>query len=115
MVVVRRALLLVLVTLFVYGVWRLTSANAASVDVDLVWIAFHNVPLWAALGLAFVIGALLAAGASSVEIARKSLTARRYRKTVRHLEAEVHQLRNLPLASLEPADEAASKTGETGR
>ena len=112
MVVVRRALLLILLSGFIYGVWRLTSANATSVDIDFVVIAFHNVPLWAALGIAFVSGALLAAFVSSIEIARKSLTARKYRKTVGSLEAEVHQLRNLPLA--QPEEAPAKPSGAEG-
>ena len=114
MVVVRRAFLLVLLALFFYGAWRLTSANAGPVDVDFILIAFHNIPLWAALGTSFVAGALITAATSSVEIARKSLTARRYRKTVGSLEAEVHQLRNLPLAQLEePLEGSEAESGES--
>jgi hypothetical protein len=40
------------------------------------------------------------------------MLTRRYRKTVNGLEAEVHQLRNLPLVSEEPEfDESAAPGG----
>lgn len=114
MVVVRRALLLVLGTLLFYGVWRLTSANSEPVDVDFLWLSFHEVPLWAALGLAFVTGALLTAAFSTLEIARKNLVARRYRKAVGRLEAEVHQLRSLPLSRFdEPPGASEAVHGES--
>jgi hypothetical protein len=37
------------------------------------------------------------------QVLTKDLVARRYRKTVRSLESEIHQLRNLPLAGTDSA------------
>ena len=45
------------------------------------------------------------------QVARKSLVARRYRKTVAGLESEIHQLRNLPLASSEAEPPAGGGNG----
>ena len=113
MVIVRRIAGLLLIGAVVYAGYRLTSANAIPVDIDLIWLRFPNLPLWLALSASFALGAgvigLLALGS----ISRKALTARRYRKAVNRLEAEVHQLRNLPLSA--EGAEGARKAEEEAR
>ena len=111
--VVRR---LLVVALFVAALalgWWFARANAVVVTVDYLVGQLDDVSLWAALLGAFAAGAATAGGIGLYQIAKLQLVRRRYRKTVRSLEAEVHQLRNLPLAVDElalgePASLAAS-------
>jgi uncharacterized integral membrane protein len=79
--------------------WKFAAANGAEVVVSWVFGEFAPVPVWLALLAAFAAGAIVAALVGFFQLARLGLVARRYRKTVRGLEAEVHQLRNLPLES----------------
>ena len=52
------------------------------------------------------------------EVLKKGLVARRYRKVVKGLESEIHQLRNLPLAGTDSAlalrADAEGEAGEGG-
>lgn len=106
MVVVRRILTLaVFVGLLVLG-WRLAGSNGAPVTVNYLAGEFTDVALWMVLLASFVAGALAVGVWALLSRMRQALVARRYRKTVASLEAEVHQLRNLPLGS-QPVDEEA--------
>jgi hypothetical protein len=67
-----------------------------------VFGAFAPVPAWLALLVAFAGGVLFAALLGFYQIAKLGLVTRRYRKAVRGLESEVHQLRSLPLVGEEP-------------
>ena len=58
---------------------------------------FSDIALWMVVLVSFCLGAGSVAFFTLVERARTGLLTRRYRKTVAGLEAEVHQLRNLPL------------------
>jgi len=66
---------------------------------------------------ATITAAELAAGAAvtgvfaTMQLARQGLLSRRYRKIIRDLEAEVHQLRNLPLSEEEATLEARNSGG----
>ena len=101
--VVRRLLVVALfVAALVLG-WWFARANSAAVTVDYLVGQLADVSLWAALLGAFAAGAAVAGGIGMYQVAKLQLVRRRYRKTVRSLEAEVHQLRNLPLATEEPA------------
>jgi len=96
---VRRLLAVaIFVAALVLG-WRFADANLAPVSVHYLVGAIDGVPLWAALVGSFLAGASLAWIATLIPLARLGLTARRWRKVARELEAELHQLRNLPLAS----------------
>jgi len=100
-----------------YLAWRLVSANDASVSVDFL-LGRVELALWQALLGAFVCGAGLVGVFSLYQMARGGLVSRRYRKQLRSLETEVHQLRNLPLApDPEPhgAPEGGSAAGATRR
>lgn len=103
-------LLAVLIGLGLVG-WRFVAHHGQVVTVDL-WLRSWDVPLWLALGVAFVSGAVLASVFALYGGLRLRLTQRRYRKTVAALESEIHQLRNLPLA---PEGSAVSPTVAEGR
>ena len=96
---VRRLLgLAVFVALLVLG-WRFANRNPSPVQVDLLFVPSSPHPLWYVLVVAFGVGALAAACFGLYHSARLSLLARRYRRIATGLEGEIHQLRNLPLAS----------------
>jgi uncharacterized integral membrane protein len=100
---VRRLLALALfVGLFIVA-WRFASANATEIEIDLLFLQLPTVPIWVALLTALGFGALSAVLSLGYQVIKKNLLARRYRKTVKSLESEIHQLRNLPLAGTDPA------------
>ncbi len=85
--------------------------NSAPVDVDFLAGKLVGVRLfWLVLG-AFGAGFVLALALASVELLRLRLLARRYRRLARSLEAEVHQLRSLPLAE----ETGGGASGQGGR
>jgi hypothetical protein len=97
MKLVRRGLLIVFFIGLLWACLEFIRRNDAPVTVDLLVTIVETVVLWKVLVVASGIGAgvaLLLAG-TSILLAR--LETRRYRKVVRKLESEVHQLRNLPL------------------
>ncbi len=73
--------------------------NGAPAPIDLGVTAFPDLPLWQGLLGAFAAGAALVGLGALWQLARLGLLARRYRRTVARLESEIHQLRNLPLAT----------------
>lgn len=79
--------------------WRFADANLEPVSIHYLFGAIDGIPLWAALVACFGLGAALAVLGLLVPLLRLKLVARRWRKVARGLEAEVHQLRNLPLAA----------------
>jgi uncharacterized integral membrane protein len=96
--------------------WRFATDNSEVVTIHYVFGRFEGVSVWLALLCAFAAGGALVALLGMVGAAKLRLEARRYRKAVRSLEAEVHQLRNLPLTAEEtdvtlPRGEAASLGG----
>jgi uncharacterized integral membrane protein len=88
----------VFVAVLVLG-WQFAAANAEPTAVSYVFGTLAPLPLWLVLLLAFAAGAAIATLVGFYKIAKLGLVARRYRKTVRGLESEVHELRNLPLSS----------------
>jgi uncharacterized integral membrane protein len=81
----------VLLATFVIG-------NQNSVTLDLPLLGLKHPPLWLALAGAFFMGAFAASAGLLLQLAKKTLAARRFEKRVAGLESEIHQLRNLPLA-----------------
>ena len=63
---------------------------------------------------AFGVGAVLAVTLTLYQMAKLGLVARRYRKTVRGLESEIHQLRTLPLAAEEGSASPAGAGAQRG-
>ena len=97
MILLRRILLVVtFVAVLVLG-WRFAHHNAAPVTVGYVTGELEGVALWVVILASAGLGAGVVGVFAAFSRARTSLLARRYRKTVAGLEAEVHQLRNLPL------------------
>ena len=103
----RLVLRLLWVALFV-GVlvlgWKFAAANGAAVR-DLLRLRRARARCrsgWSLLA-AFAAGAAAAGLIGLYQVAKLRLVTRRFRKTVRGLEAEVHQLRTLPLSGEEPA------------
>ena len=106
---VRRLIVLaIFVGLLVTG-WSLAARNGATVDVDGIVFQLEGVRVWVVLGTVFLAGGVLAALLLSVPLARGRLMQRRYRREMNALEAEVHQLRNLPLGM---PDESGDSPGE---
>jgi uncharacterized integral membrane protein len=122
---VRRLLGLALfVAALVIG-WSFAHRNPDAVRVDLLLAQPAGQPLWLVLVAAFAAGALCAGLIGFYHAARLRLTARRYRRAAAGLEAEIHQLRNLPLAAQQegaargsaggaPAHGAIDRIGRSG-
>ncbi len=100
---VRRLLALALFAGLFVVAWRFASANATEIQIDLLLLQLPAVPIWVALLSAVGLGALSAGVSLGYQVIKKNLLARRYRKTVKSLESEIHQLRNLPLAGTDSA------------
>jgi hypothetical protein len=95
---VRRWIGVALIAALLIGGWSLKSGNDEPVKVD--WLFGEiQLELWQALLCAFAAGFALAGAGWLWSSLRSGMTVRRYRKEVGGLEAEVHQLRNLPLAA----------------
>lgn len=107
----RRLIVLALLVGFAFVANRIPKDNSVLVNVDLLAWQAPPVPLWVALGLAFLLGVLCASAGLLYQLSKKSLVARRYRKTVAGLESEIHQLRNLPLAGSEGSAEEPAVPG----
>jgi len=86
-----------------YVGWRFAAENSASMPIHLLAFQLEGVSVWVALICAFAGGGVVAGAVMTIVVARTKLVARRYRKAVVGLEAEVHQLRNLPLSVEPPA------------
>ncbi len=91
----------------IVGGWNFRAANLTSVDLDLLWLRIPNLELWRVLLLSTGFGATLASLVWGFFWLRRALLTRRYRKAIGRLEAEIHQLRSLPLAD-EPGSAGAS-------
>ena len=113
MTLILRRVLLVAIGIGLIVVVRLfPDRNEGPVDIDLLLANITGVELWLALGVTFVLGGALAFLVSSLFMVRSALVGRRYRKTIADLEAEVHHLRNLPLATGDPFAEDTVNKGE---
>jgi uncharacterized integral membrane protein len=92
--------------------WTFRAQNESQVTISYAFGQFPPVPQWLALLAAFAVGAAAAGLVGFYQVAKLRLLTRRFRKTVRGLEAEVHQLRTLPLSSEEPSVAASSERPE---
>ena len=105
---VRRWIGVALIAAVLIGGWSLKIGNDDTVAVDFLFGKFEDVELWQALLCAFAAGFALAGSGWVWHSLRARMTLRRYRKAVGGLEAELHQLRNLPLAT---GSEPGRRTG----
>jgi uncharacterized membrane protein YciS (DUF1049 family) len=93
----RRWIGLALIAAILVGGWSLKAENAENVAVSFLFGEIQ-LELWEALLIAFAAGFVLAGVGWLWSGLRARMIERRYRKAVGGLEAELHQLRNLPLA-----------------
>jgi uncharacterized integral membrane protein len=107
---VRRILWIGALTTLLVGGWLFAAQNRDPVRVHYVVGEFAEVALWKALVAAFAAGAAVVGVFTLIAALRHGLVLRRTRKLVGGLEAEIHQLRNLPLA---PDPEAPGDTRTT--
>ncbi len=98
----RRLLAIVVFVGLLYVGWEFADSNAQLVPVHYPGGQFADRALWAILLVAFGSGVVLATLVAVVRGARIRLISRRYRKLVDSLQAEVHQLRSLPLSDQPP-------------
>ena len=84
----------------------LPANNSTPVSLHYVVGQSPEVPLYWVVLLSFVLGIVVASVPASYLMLKRGLVMRRYRKVMRGLEAEVHQLRSLPLAH-EPEPEGS--------
>jgi uncharacterized membrane protein YciS (DUF1049 family) len=118
MLVLRR---LVAIAIFVGALvlgWRFAAVNSVAVRVNYLLGETPELRIWVVLLCAFGFGALTSAAFLLYQVAKLSLVARRQRRLMARLEAEIHELRNLPLRSEPMAAHAddrplAPPTGET--
>jgi uncharacterized integral membrane protein len=82
--------------------WKFAGANGAELPISYVFGELAPLPVWLILLVAFAAGAAVSGLVGLYQVAKLRLVTRRFRKTVRGLEAEVHQLRTLPLSGEEP-------------
>ena len=112
MLVARRLIaIIVFVGMLVAG-WYFAAKNSTSITVHHPAGVIGEMPLWVALLVAFGSGVSITALVGLVRGARIRLVSRRYRKLIEGLQAEVHQLRSLPLSD-QPSTAGAS-WGEPG-
>jgi len=103
MLIVRRVALLIFFVGLLWIGWKFAHGNAERVSIDLLALRFEGVSLWLVQLLSFTLGGIVVGLIVMVEVVRSNLMTRRYRKQVSKLEAEIHQLRNLPLSGGDPA------------
>jgi uncharacterized integral membrane protein len=103
------------VGMLVFG-WRFRASNETEVPVDFLVGVLPPAPVWKILSAAFLLGVATAILACLFQIVRLSLTTRRYRKALGQLEAEIHELRTLPLHPPGPGpDVSAERERQTPR
>ena len=103
----KRFLLWVLVVGLVVGALvfgkLFPDANSTPVDIDLLWVRVPNVEAWLLLMGSMLFGGLLATLVVGFAWLKARVLNRRYRKVIKRLEAELHQMRSLPLSAGEGA------------
>ncbi len=112
----KRFLLWVLVVGLVVGALvfgkLFPDANSTPVDIDLLWIRVPNVEAWLLLVGSMLFGGLLATLVVGFAWLKARVLNRRYLKVIKRLEAELHQMRSLPLSTSEDALAGGPKAGK---
>ncbi|MCH2171134.1 LapA family protein [Myxococcota bacterium] len=80
------------------GGWFFAARNATPVEIDYLAGRVEAVDLWVALLVCFCAGAAIVAVFAGYQWMKMRFVIRRYRKVSASLEAELHQMRNLPLS-----------------
>ena len=120
MLLLRRIVAASLVVALLFVVRLFPDQNRGLVDIDLLIVSISGAELWLVLLVSFASGVGLSIAVSSLLWVKLGILARGYRKAISELEAEVHHLRNLPLASGDLGEpdrdfEAAVGSVESGR
>jgi uncharacterized membrane protein YciS (DUF1049 family) len=92
---------LVLIGFFVVTLWMgwtFRANNSVAVDLELIWIRIPDVELWRVLLIAMAAGASFSALPIGFAWLRQRLLSHRYRRIIKRLESELHEMRSLPLA-----------------
>jgi len=120
--IVRRLLWLAVFVAVLVGGWMFAHANAVEVRFDYLFGQLEAVREWMLVLASFGLGAVAGVAFCLLEMARLGLLARRYRKLLGRLEAELHGLRSLPLrtgspagAGAEPEPPEGTSAGRPGR
>ena len=97
----RVLLMIALFGVFGAAMWlgrTFPAANAGAIDLDLLWLRIPNLQVWSLLLGSISLGAFGASVILGFFLLRGWMVGRRYRKAIKRLESELHQLRSLPLA-----------------
>ncbi len=78
--------------------WKFAAANAATIQIDLLWTTLVEISVWRLVVVSFALGGTIVGAAFGFLWLRGWELRRRYRKTIRKLESELHQMRSLPLS-----------------
>ena len=73
------------------------AANATPVDLDLLWFRIPNLEVWSLMLVSVGTGVFVTSVFGGFLLLRGWIVGRRYRKIIKRLESELHQLRSLPL------------------
>jgi len=99
---------LAIIAALIWAAVRFILANDASIEIDYLLSSSVDLLLWQGLVFAFALGWVAATAVFGVGWLRARIETRRYRKAHAKIEAEVHQLRSLPIGDT-PAPVVASK------
>jgi uncharacterized membrane protein YciS (DUF1049 family) len=92
---------LVLIGLFIAALWAgwtFRSSNSVRIDLELIWIRVPDVELWWVVLGSMAFGAGLATAIVGFAWLRGRLLNMRYRRAIKRLETELHEMRSLPLS-----------------
>ena len=78
--------------------WSFRSGNVTPIDLDLIWIRIANVEVWWVILVAIAAGAIVATSLVGFLLLRAHWLNIRYRRVIKRLESELHQMRSLPLS-----------------
>jgi uncharacterized membrane protein YciS (DUF1049 family) len=81
--------------------WSFRARNAEPIDLDLIWIRISDIELWWVILVSIGIGAAVTGVLVGFGWMRIRLVNYRYRRAIRRLESELHEMRSLPLAGAE--------------
>ncbi|MFQ5418413.1 MAG: LapA family protein [Myxococcota bacterium] len=110
--IARRLIVLALfLGILVLG-WKFAADHETGVVIRVPLSGDTEVSLWIALLTSFGLGVAVTGSLAALRLARQGLLSRRYRAIIRKLEAEIHELRNLPLTTEEPASDDAVFTAD---
>ena len=98
---------LVLIGLFVGALWLILTFrenNSVPIDLDLIWIRIPNLEVWSLILGSIGLGASLSLTVVGFAWMRGRLLNSRYRRAIKRLESELHEMRSLPLAGSRKED-----------